>query len=282
MKYPSRKTFLFLFLTTAAVGMAFAPLWDLLKNTKQAEQYSHIPLIPVISAYFIYRRRREWLERPASFCIAGLPIFVLSMGLFFWSLSKQVALKDFASLTTLSAVLFWLGALVWLYGWEAVRELRFPLAFLIFAIPIPAILMNRIISVLTAASIGVTSFLFKMIHIPFVQEGSMFYLPGFSLEVAKECSGIRSGLALLITCILAGHLFLGRLWKKAFFILAVFPVAVFKNGLRIVSLYLLSYFIDMRFIEGNFHHKFSGSVFFLFGLIVLGIILWFLRGSEVN
>jgi len=140
--------------------------------------------------------------------------------------------------------------------------------------------MERIISALVVASTSITHMIFKAIGVPFVQEGSIFHLPDLSLEVSHECSGIRSSLALLITTILAGHLFLKKFWNKVMFALAVFPVAVFKNGLRIVSLYLVSYFIDMRFIEGDFHHKFGGSVFFGLGLILMGFILCLLRKSE--
>jgi len=183
-------------------------------------------------------------------------------------------------MTALSALVFESGSLLFLFGKEAVKRAYFPFAFLIFAIPIPSALMERIIPALVAASSSVTHMLFKVIGVPFVRQGSVFYLPDMSLEVSQECSGIRSSLALLITAILAGHLFLGKFWGKAILALAVFPVAVFKNGLRIVSLYLLSYFIDMRFIEGSFHHRFGGSVFFGLGLILMGFFLWLLRRSE--
>ena len=191
-------------------------------------------------------------------------------------------INDYASIATFSALVFWLGSFLFLYGKEALRKTYFPAAFLIFAVPIPSILMEKIISVLVTASSSITNLLFKAISVPFAREGSIFDLPGFSIEVAKECSGIRSSLALFITGILAGHLFLRKFWKKGVLALAVFPVAVFKNGLRIVGLYLLSYYIDMRFIEGDFHHKFAGSVFFAVGLVLLGLILWLLRRSEVR
>jgi exosortase len=194
--------------------------------------------------------------------------------------SLQADSNDYASIATFSAIVFWLGSFLFLYGKEALRRAYFPAAFLIFAVPLPSIVMEKIISALVAASTSVTNLLFKAIGVHFTREGSIFRLPGFSLEVAKECSGIRSSLALLISGILAGHLFLRKFWKKGVLALAVFPVAVFKNGLRIVGLYLLSYYIDIRFIEGDFHHKFAGSVFFAVGLVLLGLILWFLRRSE--
>jgi exosortase len=282
MKRQSLKGLLFALLSIIAIWMAFSPLRDLLQISKQTEYYSHIPLIPVISAFFIFRKRKEIFGRSLSFCWPGLFIMAAGAVLRLVGRGLEADPNDYASFATFSTLVFWLGSFLFLYGKEALRKAYFPAAFLIFAVPVPSILMEKIISVLVAASTSVTNLLFKAIGVPFTREGSIFDLPGFSIEVAKECSGIRSSLALFITGILAGHLFLKKFWKKGVLALAVFPVAVFKNGLRIVGLYLLSYHIDMRFIEGDFHHKFAGSVFFAVGLVLLGLILWFLRRSEVR
>ena len=90
-------------------------------------------------------------------------------------------------------------------------------------------------------------------------------------------SGIRSSLALLITSVLAGQVFLVGRWRKMLLALAVFPVTIFKNAVRIVTLYLLSYFIDMRIIQGGFLHRSGGFIFFGLGLVMLGYVLWLLR-----
>lgn len=281
MKRQSLKGLLLTLLSIIAIWMAFLPLRDLLQNSK-TDYYSHIPLIPVISGYFLFRKKKEIFGGSPSFYLPGLFIMAAAAILRFVGRDLQANPNDFASIATFSALVFWLGSFLFLYGKEALRKAYFPVAFLIFAVPIPSILMEKIISVLVTVSTSVTNLLFKTIGVPFTREGSIFDLPGFSIEVAKECSGIRSSLALFITGILASHLFLKKFWKKGVLALAVFPIAVFKNGLRIVGIYLLSYHIDMRFIEGDFHHKFAGSVFFVVGLFLLGLILWLLRRSEVR
>jgi exosortase len=280
MKRTGLKLICFILFSAVAIWMAYLPLRDLLRSAKQPEYYSHVPLVPVISAYFIFRKRKGIFLRSDSFYFPGLSIMAAGVALVFIGRGWQANPNDYASIAALSALFFESGSLIFLFGKEALRRAYFPFAFLIFAIPIPSVLMERIIATLVAASTSVTHVLFKVIRVPFLQEGSVFHLPDLSLEVSQECSGIRSSLALLITTILAGHLFLGKSWNKAMLALAVFPVAVFKNGLRILSLYLLSYFIDMRFIEGSFHHKFGGSVFFGLGLILMGFFLWLLRRSE--
>ncbi|OGD15474.1 MAG: hypothetical protein A2V76_01135 [Candidatus Aminicenantes bacterium RBG_16_63_14] len=185
-----------------------------------------------------------------------------------------------ASLTTLGALLFWCGAYLVIYGKNGSRRAFFPLAFFLFAVPIPALFIEKIIAVLVVGSAYMTRLLFVVFRVPFVQDGPVFYLPGLAIEVAQQCSGIRSSLALLITTVLAGHIFLRRFQSQALLALAVFPVALFKNAIRIITLYLLSYFVDMRIIMGGFLHKSGGFVFFGLGLVVLGSILWLLREGE--
>src|SRR5207244_11592806 len=103
-----------------------------------------------------------------------------------------------------------------------------------------------------------------------------FALPGVTIEVAKECSGIRSSLALLVTSLLAGHLFLRSGWRKSVLVLAILPLLVVKNGIRIVTLSLLSIYVDPGFLTGSLHHE-GGIIFFLLALILLAPVLWFLQ-----
>lgn len=280
MKRPSLKLIFFVVLSAIAIWMSYFPSRALLRNTKGPEYYSHIPLIPVISAYFLFRRRKEIFHGQEPYYLPGLAGVLSGIALFVASKIGFAGSDDYASGAAFSACVFWAGSFLFLFGRRAFRKAIFPVAFLLFVVPLPSAVLEKIISALVATSIAVTSVIFKVVGVHFARQGSVFHLPGFDLEVAQECSGIRSSLALLITGVLAGHLFLRKMWKKAVLALAVFPIAVFKNGLRIVGLYLLSYYIDMRFIEGDFHHKFAGSVFFVLGLVFLGIVLWMLRRSE--
>ena len=206
--------------------------------------------------------------------MAAGPVLYLAGG------SGAADLNDFASAAALSALLFGAGAFLLLFGRVAFRKAFFPFAFLLFAVPIPLVVMEKVISILVIASTAVTRFFFEAIGVPFIQEGAVFHLPDLSIEVAQQCSGIRSSLALLITTVLAGHLFLKKFRSQAILVMAVFPVAVFKNGVRIVTLYLLSYFVDMGIIEGGFLHKSGGFIFFGLGLVILGGGLLALRKLE--
>jgi len=274
----SKKNWLFLLLTAVTMSIVLPPMLDLLQNAKQSQYYSHIPLILVVSTYLIFRRRREMFGGAASFHPVGVFMIFAGVGLYLAGLLKEMGLAERAMISTLAGLALWWGSYIVLYGKGCSRRAHFPFAFLFFAVPVPAVVMERIIDTLVIGSIYMTRLLFEAFGVPLVQEGAVFYLPGFNIEVAQECSGIRSSLALFITTILAGHMFLRKFWKQTLLALAVLPVAIFKNAVRIVTLYLLSYFVDMRIIEGGFLHRSGGFIFFGLGLLVLGLILWILRG----
>lgn len=275
-----KRDWLFAAATVTAAVLALPALYELLRPRLRSEYYSHILLVPLVSAYLIFRRRRELFRGTASAHPWGLAAVVVGLGLAAAGLCLGLEIDARASLATLGALLFWCGTYVVLYGRGGTRRAVFPLAFLIFAVPIPALIMEKIIAVLVVGSAYMTRLLFVVFRVPFVQDGPLFYLPGFFIEVAQECSGIRSSLALLITAVLAGQIFLRAFRSKALLALAVFPVALFKNAVRIVSLYLLSYFVDIRIISGGFLHRSGGFLFFGLGLVVLGVVLWALREGE--
>jgi exosortase len=192
----------------------------------------------------------------------------------------QLNQNDYSSLVTFSAIVFWIGAFILFRGMQAFRMAIFPLLFLTFMIPIPSILMEKTISLLLTGSTAATHMLFKLTGIPFFKEGSVFHLPKISIQVAKECSGIRSSLGLFITGILAGHLFLRTRWNKLILILFVYPITVLKNGFRIVTLSSLAIYVDERFITQSFLHRSGGFLFYIPALLLLGMALWYLRKTE--
>jgi exosortase len=187
--------------------------------------------------------------------------------------------NDFASLMILSSVIFINGAFILNYGYKAYKAALFPLLFLILIVPIPNALMDHMINFLQIGSTEVTNILLLASGVPFTRDGFVFHLPIISVEVAKQCSGIMSCLALFITAVLAGHLFLETGWKKFILAICVIPIAIFKNGIRITTLSLLANYIDQRILESSLHRE-GGIPFFIFALLLLVPILFFLRKGE--
>ena len=271
---------IFIFLSVVAILMVYGPLRELLRNEDHSEYYSHILLIPLISGYFIYAKRKILFSDLEYSPVPG--IILLVIGILFYTVGReeraQFNLNDYSSLITFSGLTFWMGSIVLLYGMNTFRRIFFPLLFLVFMIPVPTLLMDRMIHLLQAASAEVTHLLFIIAGIPFSREGFTFHLPGINIEVAKECSGIRSSLALIIVSVIAGHLFLRPNWKKVVLCLSVFPITIFKNAVRILTLSLLGAYVDPRIFEGELHKR-GGVLFFIVALGLLSLILWVLRRS---
>jgi exosortase len=275
---------LFFALTILAVWMVYPPLNNLLTSTSHREYYSHILLIPLVSGFFLYTGRKTIFANLKYSYVVGIALLIIGVSLyaFGWGEGNQLSQNDYSSVLTFSVILFWIGAFILFFGTQAFRMAIFPLLFLVFMIPIPSILMEKIISLLVSGSVQATHMLFNFIRIPFLQEGAVFHLPGMSIEVAKECSGIRSSIGLFITAILAAHLFLESGWKKAVLVLFVFPITILKNGIRIVTLSALAIYVDEKFITQGFLHRSGGFIFYIPALLLLGLILWWLRKTEAT
>jgi exosortase len=146
-------------------------------------------------------------------------------------------------------------------------------------VPVPGYLMDRIILLLQIFSTEVSYGIFKITGVPIFREGFTFHLPGVSVEVAKQCGGIRSSLVLFIVSILAGHLFLTTMKRRFILSLWVLPITIVKNAIRIVTLTLFAVYVDPRILD-SIAHKRGGIPFFIVALSLLGVVLWYLRRSE--
>jgi exosortase len=176
-------------------------------------------------------------------------------------------------------VVIWVGGFILCYGFHAFRVGLFPVLFTFLIVPIPDFILNRAVFWLQAGSAEVSYSVFRLVGVPVFRNGLIFSLPAVTIEVARECSGIRSSLALLIMSLLAGHLFLGSAWKKAVLTLVALPLLIVKNGIRIVTLSLLSIYVDPEFLTGSLHRH-GGMLFFLLALALLTPVLWLLQRSE--
>jgi exosortase len=275
-----RNAFFFIFFILAFL-MAYGPIKALYNSSINSEYYSHIVLIPLVSIYFLYQERRDIFAEKEYSYLVGLPLLMIGVLLFFGGrfYGTQLNQNDFTAIIVLSAVVVIHGAFIFCYGIQAFKAALFSLLFLIFMIPLPSALMDGIIYALQVGSTEFTNVLLLATGVPFVREGFVFHLPNISVEVAKQCSGIRSGLALLITATVAGHLFLKTGWKKVLLALVSIPIAMFKNGIRIVTLTLLGAYVDPRILQSDLHRE-GGIPFFIVALLLLVPVLYYLRRSE--
>ena len=275
----------FVVVTLALVLCFSLPLYHLAWFAAKSKLYSYIFLVPFVSLYLVWLKKQTL--HPDSKPVRGWAAlsFFAGAGVL---LSYLVILRsggrptedDSLALTTFSFLLFFLGVCCLFLGRENLRIVAFPLGFLVFVLPLPVFMSNSIETFLQHGSAAVAYALFKMSGTPVFWQGLRFQLPGLSLEIAPECSGIHSSMVLFLTSLLASHLFLRTPWKRAVLILAVIPLALLRNGLRVVIIGQLCMHISPEMIRSSFHRR-GGALFFVLSLIPLFLLLLALRKSDL-
>lgn len=279
----------YFFLSTCLIVLAFSsPLGTLISlglgTSHDADQYSQIVVIPLVCLYLILRKRKVIFADTECSVISGISLMLIG---FAFLLADKLALgklsqNDYLCGLMASLVVLEIGTFVLFFGTRAFRLARFPLLVLGLMIPFPSWFLDRTVRFLQDGSAVVTAFLLNLTGMPFVREGLVFHLPtNLNIFIADDCSGIRSSIALLIASLVASDVFLRKGWTKLVLNLAVLPLSLFKNGLRIATLSLLSVYVDRRFISGDLHRD-GGIVFYLIACGILGLLLWRLRKSEAH
>jgi exosortase len=270
----------FALLVLAAIVIFWRPLAAVFGTAFYIEQYSHILLILPVSVTLLYGERSRVFRNVKYSPPAGLFLFLLAVTSV-WMVRHPLFLSsnDALSLQMALFVSWLVMAFVFCFGVAAFRVAAFPLLFLLLMVPIPDLVLDRTIWLLQRCSTDVTFLMMKAVNIPVVRTGFVLSLPGIDIEVAKECSGIRSSLILLIVTLVLGHLFLQPGWRQILLGLLVFPITVLKNGLRIFTLSTLAVYVDPSFLDGNLHRR-GGILFFSLALGLVILALWWLRRVE--
>jgi exosortase len=258
-----------------------SPLYAVFNLAAQDQRYSHLLVMPVVSAGMMFLERRRIFANVRPEPKTGIILCILGVGLSF-ALSLPADNLNWRLLpgSVLALLIIWIGSLLCLFGRRTLTAAVAPVCLLLLAIPIPPTIVEIVETGLQRASAEMTYLLFLATATPVVRADLLFFLPGFVIEVAKECSGIRSFIALLITSVLLSHYFLRTGWKKIAFVLLVVPVAILKNAVRIASLSWLGIYASMDFLTGPLHHR-GGSLFSLFALaMLLPILILFHRSEE--
>jgi len=245
------------------------------------ESRSYIILIPPVALFLLYLERKSIFSITSTSAVAG-GVVTLGGFLLYWLVNRRLFPQDGnwpLSLEALAVILVWVGGFLLCYGVAALRAGIFPLLFLLLMVPLPDMVLDRAIHALQEGSTDIAYLIFQAVGTPVSRHGFLLSVPGVTIEVAKECSSIRSSVALFITCLLAAHLYLRTGWKKILLVLLSLPLSVIKNGIRIATLTLLSIYVDPGFTTGRLHHE-GGFVFFLVALLILCPVFLWLKNSD--
>jgi len=273
----------FAILLLAAFGQ---PLLALVNYAAHSELHSYIVLVPLISGYLLYLRRDQLPKKYGTDIPLGIALLATGLVIFLliqWLNSAGRAPGDnsYFVLVALSLLCFLGAAGFFFLGRDWMRAAAFPLVYLIFLVPMPDAMADALESASKYASAEVSNVLFHLSGTPFLRAGLVFQLSNITIEVAQECSGIRSSWVLLMTSILAANLFLKTRWRRFALVAFVIPLAMLRNGFRILVIGLLCVNMGPQMIHSLIHRR-GGPLFFMLSLIPFFLVLWWLRKGDVR
>jgi exosortase C (VPDSG-CTERM-specific) len=260
------------------------PLLALANYAAHSALHSHILLIPFVSAYLLYIRRDQLPRKYVAdlplgmvFVAGGLGVFLFTSWLNF--AGRAQTNNDHLALLTLSFLCCLAAGGFFFFGRDWMRAAAFPIAYLIFMVPMPDAMADALETASKYASAEAANLFFHLSGTPILRAGLVFQLSNITIEVAQECSGIRSSWVLFITSILAANLFLKSSWRRLVLVALVIPLAILRNGFRIFVIGLLCVNAGPQMINSVIHRR-GGPVFFVLSLVPFLLLLWWLRKGE--
>jgi exosortase len=250
--------------------------------TAQGGLYSHILVVPFIAGALLYIEW-EWPSAADRSSISGtitmggigITAAVLAVGIG-WrgsisSNGSALMTLSFVSLVAAGGFLF--------FGSKWMAGMAFPFAFLMFMIPPPDAAVKWLENASGIVSAVVAAFYLKINGLLLARHGTVLDLPGISLEVGPECSGIRSSWVLFLSTLLTSHLFLRTRWRRIVLVAFTVPLGILRNGFRIWIIGLLCVRVGPDIINSPIHRR-GGPLFLGLSLIPMFLLLWWLRSRE--
>ena len=242
-------------------------------------EYSHGPLIPLISLYLFLRELRYAPPAPAGTPAKRWPGITLIMAaLTLGIMGNLVKIPDIVTY----AFIFWVGGVMLTgFGWEQGRRHWAPVLHLVFMLPLPQFVYWKLTIFLQLVSSELGVWFVALAGVPVFLEGNVIDLGVYKLQVAEACSGLRYLFPILSFSYLFSILYRGPIWHKAVLLLLAAPLTVFMNSVRIgiIGILVNSYGIEQA--EG-FLHFFEGWVIFGACISILFIVAILLQRLTPN
>jgi exosortase D (VPLPA-CTERM-specific) len=241
-------------------------------------EYSHGPLIPLISLYLFLRELRR-SPLPRSTIRDGWPgLLVVGLALALAVLGNLMRIPDIVTY----AFIFWVsGVVLSIFGWQCGRHHQLPVFHLIFMLPLPQILYWKLTILLQWLSSVIGVWLVSLAGVAVYLEGNVIDLGVYKLQVAEACSGLRYLFPILSFSYLFSILYRGPLWHKLVLLLSAAPLTVLMNSFRIGVIGILVDRYGIEQAEG-FLHFFEGWVVFLLCVGILFVMAMALQRFAPN
>jgi exosortase len=264
-----------LLLTAVLLGVLYAPNFaKLVSDWSTDDNYSHGFIVPLVFFWMLWQRREKLANsavspRPWALVFVILALVQLAAGT--WGAENFVAHS--------SLLLMLSGITLYLFGTEVFRLVAFPISWLIFMIPVPAIILYAVTFPLQLLASRLALGLLDVLRVPAVREGNVLYLANFTAGVVEACSGIRSLMSMLAFAVLLGYLLKLTLRSQVILAFAAVVIALGMNAARVAGTGLIGNYLGAQWAQG-FFHTFSGWLLFLGSLGVMLAVVYTLHRYE--
>ena len=271
-----RNTALSLGVVLAGLLLLYFPyLKTLLVDWETNDNYSHGYFIPLLSLYMVYSIRDRLRDLPVQPGYWGLVLILMGLGQL---VIAKIGAEFFLQRTSFIVVL--LGVILFFLGTKYFKALLVPVLYLVFMIPLPAVIWNKIAFPLQLFSSFLTEKVVSLLGISVFREGNILHLAETSLEVVDACSGLRSLVTMFALSAAFAWMQSLPVWKKWLLFFMAAPIAIFANIIRLTGTAILASRYGGDVAQG-FLHEFSGMVTFFVGLgLLIGLSVLLGRPSR--
>jgi exosortase A len=229
----------------------------------ESDDFSHGFLILPIALYIVWLKKEDLDEIDNRYQRLGLCIVTISLLIYLVS--------HFAGVKTIEALClpaFVSGAVIYLFGHKFFFKLLFPIAYLIFMIPIPAQIYTALTLPLQLLVSKISVDLSQLVYLPIYREGNVIHLPDATLQVVTACSGLRSLVSLLALTVVFGYFSFQSCVKRGLLLLTCIPVAIIVNVVRVVTIITGIFYFKKNLSYGT-GHIVLGMVVFVLALLMV-------------
>jgi exosortase len=255
-----------------AVLLAGMNWWQFVKLVQQwlsDENWTHGFIIPLFSLFLLYTWRDEIARTPRRVCLWGLPVIAISLAMLvagFYPLQNEW-------IKQLSMPLLIWGVVLYLAGWKMAKITAVPIFFLLFALPLPGYLYERIALPLQNLAARMSGGILRVLGVELEVTASYMAIVSVSgqthdLQVAEACSGVRSMMAFFALGTALAYIEDRPMWQRVTMVVAALPITVVCNILR-VTITSSMFVIDKPELGQEFMHTFTGMLLLIPALLLL-------------
>ena len=261
-----------LIVATVAAGFFY---WDGIAELLEAWQlpeYSHGPLIPVLSGLLFLRQLKTVPvnDGPVHDRWPGVALLIFAVALGF--AGNMIDISDIVAY----ALILWVGAILLIsFGWKTGKHFWPPVIHLVYMLPLPGALYYGVSTYLQGVSSELGVYFLQLMRVPVFLEGNIIDLGVYKLQVAEACSGLRYLFPILSFSYIFAVLYQGPMWHKAILLISAAPITVFMNSVRIAVAGSIVNVYGLSWLEG-FTHFFEGWVIFVCCILILFALAWVL------